>query len=457
MPRSVLLVEPDVDALGTLASELRSRGLGVTLADGSDRALERARTGAHDAILVSTSLRDHRELVERVHADKAMAELPAFLLVDHDVRDTLSEVHLPRSDADLIARRVYALPPRRAPVAVDRGDFRGDLHQVSLADLLQLLSMNRRTGALTLSTPAGAGELRLVEGEIVDGVYRRLEGEKALYRLLGESEGTFAFASGSPSPLRRIETPTQMLLMEGMRRFDDVRRRRDALTAEHDALLAVEAALEDGPEDERRLLESLTAPRTLDEVLDDVPLGDLEILELLEQMLANGRVRRIPKGAVRVELADPEQMSVLAAVAKRLARGGFSGAPRIVIAGAVPRLATLSHSLRRIADVVAPAESAPAAPVPYVIGTLRLADGVDLDVVGLPLLDAYSPLWSLTLPGALVTIRLDAGSSDALHQLCEVAGVPVLDAAALLGDLDEADPAHVAALVRLSLDTIAGR
>jgi hypothetical protein len=26
-----------------------------------------------------------------------------------------------------------------------------------------------------------------------------------------------------------------------------------------------------------------------------------------------------------------------------------------------------------------------------------------------------------------------------------------------LGDLDEADPAHVAALVRLSLDTVAGR
>ncbi len=192
-------------------------------------------------------------------------------------------------------------------------------------------------------------------------------------------------------------------------------------------------------------------------MLDDVPVADLELLELLEAMIEHGRIRRIPKGAVRVELADPEQLSVLAAVAKRLTRGGFSGAPRIVVAGTPLRLQTLTHAVRRIADVVAPAESAPAAPVPHVLASLRLGDGVDLDVVGLPLLDAYSPLWSLSLPGALVTVRLDGTASDALHQLATVAGVPVLDAHALLGDLDEADPAQIAALVRLSLETISAR
>lgn len=457
MSRAVLLVEPDVDALGALASELRARGLAVTLADGADRALERVRTASHDAVLVSTSLTDHQSLMDRLQGDRVLSEVPSFLLVDHDVRDTLSEIHLPRSDAEIIARRIYALPPRRAPVSVERGDFRGDLQQVAVVDLLQLLCMNRRTGALTLNTPSGMGELRLVEGEIVDGVYRRLEGEKALYRLVGESEGTFAFASGSPSPLRRIETPTHVLLMEGMRRLDEVKCRRDALAAEKDALLATEAPQEDLPLAERRLLESLSAPRTLDEVLDDVPLADLEILELLESMLASGRIRRIPKGAVRVEIADPEQLSVLAAVVKRLERQGFSGPPRIVVAGSPPRLATLMHSVGRIADVVSPAESVPAAPVPHVLATLRLADGVELDVVGLPLLEAYCALWGLTLPGAIVAVRLNGEASDALHELCSVAGVPVLEAGALLGDLDEADPAQIAALVRLALDSVSGR
>ena len=52
--RSILLVEPDVDVLGTLASRLRSRGLSVLIADSIDSALERS--GALDpaAVLLSS-------------------------------------------------------------------------------------------------------------------------------------------------------------------------------------------------------------------------------------------------------------------------------------------------------------------------------------------------------------------------------------------------------------------
>ena len=56
--------------------------------------------------------------------------------------------------------------------------------------------MNRRTGVLSVTTAIGAGEVRMADGEVLDAVYRRLEGEKALYRLLGEREGTFAFVPG---------------------------------------------------------------------------------------------------------------------------------------------------------------------------------------------------------------------------------------------------------------------
>ena len=41
-----------------------------------------------------------------------------------------------------------------------------------------------------VTTSSGAGEVRMGEGEVLDAVYRRLEGEKAPYRLLGEREGT---------------------------------------------------------------------------------------------------------------------------------------------------------------------------------------------------------------------------------------------------------------------------
>jgi CheY-like chemotaxis protein len=451
--RCVLLVEPDVDALGALASKLRSRGFTVTLADNADGAMDRARSSRPEAILLSSSLITSSDILGRIEADKNLKELPRFVLVDR--RDELQTHELFRDDAEAIVKRLYGIPSKTVVIA-ERGDFRGDLKQVSVVDLLQLLSMNRRTGALSITTTAGAGEVRLTEGEIVDAVYRRLEGEKALYRLLAENDGSFAFSTGSPAVLRRVQTSTSMLLMEGMRQIDELRRLREKFGGEQDALLAIAQPGVEAPEGERRIAELLTAPRALDEVLDDLPLGDLAILESLQQLVDQGLVRRIPRGAVRVPLAELEQLALLSALIKRLTRPGFSGAPRLLLAASPRRLGTVLHAVGRIADAVAPAESPPAAPVPHVLAALRLGDGTELDVVALPTLDAYSPLWGLTVPGSIAVIRLDGPETTVLDELCTVAGVPLVDAAALLGDLDEADPAQMAALLRMALETVAG-
>jgi DNA-binding transcriptional ArsR family regulator len=455
MSRAVLLVDPDMDALGALASKLRSRGLIVTLADGPETAVERARGNRHEALLLSAALVESSDVLAILDAEKDLAALPRFVLVERSAAE-LGPSELPAGDADAVAKRIYGLASRAPAVPADRGDFRGDLKQVSVVDLLQLLSMNRRTGALSITTASGAGEVRLTEGEIVDAVYRRIEGEKALFRLLAENDGAFAFASGSPSPLRRVQTPTSALLMEGMRQIDEVRRMRDTVGGEQDALLAIAQPQADATDVARRIGELLTAPRTVDELLDDLPLGDLEILEALGKLIRDGSVRRIAKGAVRVALAEPEHLTVLAALVKRLTRNGFTGRARLLLAASPRRLATMLHAVGRIADALAPAELPPAAPVPHVLATLRLADGVELDMVALPNLDAYSPLWSLTVPGSVACIRLENPDSPVLDEVCAVAGVPLVDAGALIGDIDEADPAQMAALVRMALDTAAG-
>src|SRR5688572_11627219 len=298
MSRAVLLVEPDIDALGTLASKLRSRGLSVSLADDVEGAIDRARHARPEALLLSDAIVQSSDILVRLANEKDLAGLPRFILVESA---SGSSDQLPRGDIDAIAKRLYALPTKTDTVVVERGDFRGDLKQVSVVDLLQLLSMNRRTGALSITTALGAGEVRLGDGEIVDAVYRRLEGEKALYRLLGEHEGSFAFAGGSPSPMRRIQTSTKLLLMEGMRQLDELRRMRESVATGDDALLAIASPSAEAGDIHQRIAEILTAPRTLDELLDDLPFADLDVLEALGTMLGEGTVRRIAQGAVRVE------------------------------------------------------------------------------------------------------------------------------------------------------------
>jgi len=453
--KSILLIEPDVDVLGTLASRLRSRGLSVVIADSIAGALERAAADDLLAVLVASTLLSDADGFERLKNATALGDAPFFILVDKPVGASLAPDELPHHDIELIARRLYAIPSRVPVGPEEGGDFRGDLQQVSTVDLLQLLAMNRRSGTLAINTPAGAGEVRIKNGEIVDAVFRRLEREKALYRLVGETDGTFSFVGGTPQFLERISTSTNTLLMEGMRQLDEAQRLRHQLALDGTALLAIAPPGQDTSEAEGRVLETLTTPRTLSELLDEVMLPDLAVLEALSALLEQGLVRRIATSAVRVELADPERMAVLAALAKRAARSGYRGSARVVIAATMQRLVTLMHAIARIADTAVPTEQVPAAPVPYGLATLRLGEA-DLEVVGLPLVEAYAPLWGLVLPGAAALARMELIASEALETACSVAAVPVLEAGALLQEGDEADPEQVAMLLRLLLEKALG-
>jgi Domain of unknown function (DUF4388) len=454
MARSVLVVEPDFDALGALASRLRARGLEVAIADSVGSALDKARVAPPEAVIVAAAILEDGGLRAKFAQDPALSGAVIFTLFNRHPDRDLRVDELDASDVDDMARRVHALRVR--PAVAESGDLRGNLQQIGILDLLQLLSMNRRSGSLSVTTQAGAGEVRVADGEIVDAVYRRLEGEKALFRLLGETEGVFSFASGTAHSLRRIVLPTRSLLLEGMRHIDETKRRREALNSESEAFLAIvppDAATREAPQ---RVLEVLHAPRTLSELLDEVPLADLDVLEALTELLNSGQIRRIAAGAARVELADAERLTVLAALAKRAARAGFRGPVRVGIAASQQRLATLTHAVSRIADAMLPTEAVPSAPIPHALATLRLADGGELNVVGLPLVEAYAPLWALVLPSCAAVARLEPGVPDVLESACAHAGVAVVDAAALLPVGEEGDPERVASLLRLLLERAAG-
>jgi len=456
MARSILLVDSDFDTLGALSSKLRARGLEVAIADNVASAVDRARAAPPDAVIVAAGILEDGGLRAKFLSDPLLARAQIFALYASSPGRELRADELDANEVEDIARRMHALPARAAAAVAESGDVRGNLQQLGILDLLQLLSMNRRSGSLSITTQAGAGEVRLAEGEIVDAVYRRLEGEKALYRLLGETEGVFSFASGASHSLRRIVLSTRSLLLEGMRQIDETKRCRLALDSESDAFLAIVPPDVGKDEASQRVLEILLAPRTLSELLDEVPLADLDVLQALSALLDLGQIRRIPAGAARVELADSERLTVLAALAKRAARPGFRAPVRVAIAASQQRLATLTHAVSRIADAMVPTEMVPNAPIPHALATLRLADGAELGVVGLPLVEAYAPLWALVLPSCAAVARLEPAVSEVLDAACSNAGVALVEAALLLPEGEEGDPEQVASLLRALLERAAG-
>jgi hypothetical protein len=110
----------------------------------------------------------------------------------------------------------------------------GDLEDVVLTGLIQMACSERKTARLTIRAPEGKGEVFFHAGEIVHAEFGLLEGEKALYRLLGWTSGRFRLSTGSsPPPTRTIQISWNKLLMEGMRRLDERRLGKTAPEAAH--------------------------------------------------------------------------------------------------------------------------------------------------------------------------------------------------------------------------------
>lgn len=125
--------------------------------------------------------------------------------------------------ARLLARRLSRVNKARAE------DFascmQGRLQDMAPAELFQIFHMNSKTGVLSLDLPRGPGKISFREGCIINAHYQGQVNEEAIFSMLGEHEGTFRFTLGlSPQEMKAAEIGDFMkLLMEGIKRVDDVR------------------------------------------------------------------------------------------------------------------------------------------------------------------------------------------------------------------------------------------
>ncbi len=125
--------------------------------------------------------------------------------------------------ARLLARRLSRVNKARAE------DFascmQGRLQDMAPAELFQIFHMNSKTGVLSLDLPHGPGKISFREGCIINAHYQGQENEEAIFAMLSEHEGTYRFTLGlSPQEMKAAEIGDFMkLLMEGIKRVDDVR------------------------------------------------------------------------------------------------------------------------------------------------------------------------------------------------------------------------------------------
>jgi hypothetical protein len=146
----------------------------------------------------------------------------------HWLAARFSEHDFGRRAAETLQAPAAAAPP--GPIDPRAGVF-GNLTVFGLPALLQSLADLRASGELTLLDPEGRRQatIELERGQVCLAQHSELSGSDAVYQLLERPvRGTFAFVGRAHEQEEEEEeralTPVTALLLEGLRRHDELRR-----------------------------------------------------------------------------------------------------------------------------------------------------------------------------------------------------------------------------------------
>ncbi|MDF1665247.1 MAG: FHA domain-containing protein [Planctomycetota bacterium] len=97
----------------------------------------------------------------------------------------------------------------------------GSLSETPLAELLQSLEFNQKTGTLSVISGRNEAYFSVVKGHAHSAQIGPLKDAEAVLSILNLTEGHFTFSNQAPSQERRMNTTITSLLLEASRRIDE--------------------------------------------------------------------------------------------------------------------------------------------------------------------------------------------------------------------------------------------
>ncbi|TAL11672.1 MAG: response regulator [Nitrospirae bacterium] len=203
---AVLVVEDEVKLARTLDLYLGQRGFTVRIAHDGREALERIAEARPDVIVsdIMMPVMDGYALCRHLRTDPATCTIPfLFLTAKDDDRDRVRGLKMGADDylakpcdlaalharVDALLARVDAV--RRIPPDAIR--VAGRLAETELLDVLQMLELHEKTGALVVKRDGDSGVVYLRAGKIVAAELGTAEGREPFASLLMWKSGDYCF------------------------------------------------------------------------------------------------------------------------------------------------------------------------------------------------------------------------------------------------------------------------
>src|SRR5512143_4105664 len=300
--KRVLIADPSDKSRQALSNYLREKGLEIIEASDGSKALAETLLRKPDILLLDLSvpILPPERLIQILRSNPNTRSMPVFFLSDREqsvsgFRQGVDEfIRKPFHEEEILLRIQRALyqDPLSEALTGD-SEISGNLSQIFLPDLWQMLAMNRKNGILQIEAEPVSGSVYIERGEIISAVTRNIVGEKALFRLIPLKEGKFRFLPGKVGVRRTIFTPSQQAILEGMRQDDELRKIVDDLPHPTDAVAIVpgtqEIAAAGGVIREMLLLAEFCA--NVEEIVDNCGFPDLVVYEALIALQARGVLR----------------------------------------------------------------------------------------------------------------------------------------------------------------------
>ncbi len=196
--------------------------------------------------------------------------------------------------------------------------FRGNLAQLSLLDILKMLSTGNRSGRLDVHQGTKNGEIYLQRGALVHAVSGSQMGEKVVYTLMGWMEGDFSFTPDVEASEQSIDVTTEQILLEAARQADQWGDIKEVLSST-DAVFSISPSGSTNTVSlkpiEWQVLAQINGQRSVIEIAELLKLHEFEVAKIIYSLTIAGLLHEATdmKNAFR-EIVDEsffEQLSVI--------------------------------------------------------------------------------------------------------------------------------------------------
>lgn len=330
----ILVVDDDQKSLQVLEISLKKAGFLVTTAQNGLDGLEKAKTSLPELIISDVKMPklNGYQFCRRIKEDPKLDKVPfIFLTSQKSVDDKIKGLELGVDDyltkpiyIKELLTRVRLLLQKREKESLEevsaQRQFAGSLADMGVVDLLQTLEIGRKTGVLYLTGPGdSSGLIYFQDGQIIDALQGAIKAERAIYRMLAWNEGAFRIDFKPVDRQVVVNTSTQGLIMDGMRRIDEWERLAEQLPALETVLIIDPQELlvqypEKFPTKAGQILQLFDGTRTILDVVDACGLDDLPALNIISKLYFQGLLKELEQGATPPTIttagqAQPQQQA----------------------------------------------------------------------------------------------------------------------------------------------------